>query len=75
MESQAVDLQDARQGTVAVTVDRNRMATAYNEAGAQLGHLRGQWYVVWGIRIERSFWTISIGWIVLNIVAFIGGIF
>jgi hypothetical protein len=74
LQQQRKDLQDARQGVADVQADRNHMADAYNDATKQLGHLRGQWYVKAGIWIERSLWTIAIGWIVMNLVAFAGGL-
>jgi hypothetical protein len=74
LKAQGSDLQDARKGVENVTADRNHIADAYNDVTKQLDHLRGQWYVRCGVWIERSLWTIGIGWLVLNIVAFAGGI-
>ena len=36
--------------------------------------LQTQWYVVWGIRIEKALWTLAIGWLVAGVGSIVLGL-
>jgi hypothetical protein len=74
MKQQAKDLKEAREGVKATQANEAEVREQYEKTEAQLTHLKGQWYVKVGIWIERSVWVIAISWIVLNAIAFAGGI-
>lgn len=40
---------------------------------AKLTRLAGEWYVVWGLRIEKAFWTAAIAWLLVSIASAVLG--
>jgi hypothetical protein len=51
-----------------------RMQTAAADADARVQRLENRWYVRWGRRIERAFWIITIGWLVMGVASILLGL-
>jgi len=71
---QGDDLAEAKAANESLRNDLGRADRAAGIAAEKYEALRGEWYVTWGIWIERSLWTIGLSFIALNLIAFAGGI-
>ena len=51
----------------------SKAKTAADENDAKLNHLRNQWYVTWGIWIEKALWTIGLIWLACGVLSVLAG--
>lgn len=67
IESQKDDLKAAREALAKADANANQVNQDFADLTKRYNALTEEWYVRWGIWLERMFWTVAVGWTVLGI--------